>query len=212
MPAKATHYGECQICGSRQLLPDGVLSKHGYTVKWGFFSGVCHGSGYLPFEQSKDQIAAAVAAVETTIAEVEVTIAQLEDINSEVNGKHTAWSNIYHRGGHYAWEQVEVVEFAGTKYESGSTNYCASIKRKLTEEDKRYRLPRTRVDGDSVVESINAYDKSWHLASVRHWVHFLNCKYADSLRKGNDSRRAWVAWQGKRVAEWSVKPLTPRKG
>ena len=65
----ATHFGTCQICGRAQKLPGGKLSKHGYTVQWGFFSGTCPGSDHLPFELSIDLIErfrnnAAEAAVE----------------------------------------------------------------------------------------------------------------------------------------------------
>jgi hypothetical protein len=54
MKTKATHYGTCQLCGSLQKLPDGVLALHGYQVDWNQFHGICHGAGQLPFEQSKD--------------------------------------------------------------------------------------------------------------------------------------------------------------
>ena len=47
---KATHVGECQLCGHIQKLPGGALSIHGYTKRWGFFSGSCPGSRHLPFE------------------------------------------------------------------------------------------------------------------------------------------------------------------
>ena len=54
MKTKATHYGTCQLCGSLQKLPSGVLAIHGYQVAWNQFHGTCHGTGQLPFEQSKD--------------------------------------------------------------------------------------------------------------------------------------------------------------
>ena len=50
---KATHVGECQVCGATQKLPSGMLSLHGYTVQWGFFSGICGGANALPFELDK---------------------------------------------------------------------------------------------------------------------------------------------------------------
>ena len=61
MTNKATHTGTCQICGSRQMLPDGKLAKHGYTVPAGFFQGVCIGSGRRPLELERgfaDDVAA----------------------------------------------------------------------------------------------------------------------------------------------------------
>ena len=54
MKNKSTHYGTCQLCGSSQKLPSGVLAQHGYQIHWHQFSGICKGSGHLPFEQSKD--------------------------------------------------------------------------------------------------------------------------------------------------------------
>jgi hypothetical protein len=51
MASKSTHQGHCQVCGRPQMLPGGKLSKHGYTKRWGFFSGVCSGADHLPFEQ-----------------------------------------------------------------------------------------------------------------------------------------------------------------
>ena len=57
---KATHRGHCQICGAQQKLPGGRLAKHGYSVEWNSFQGVCSGAGYLPFEQDISLIEAAI--------------------------------------------------------------------------------------------------------------------------------------------------------
>ena len=54
MKTKASHYGTCQLCGSLQKLPNGVLASHGYQIEWNQFHGICSGSGRAPFEQSKD--------------------------------------------------------------------------------------------------------------------------------------------------------------
>jgi hypothetical protein len=50
---KATHFGECQICGRKMKAPYGQLSNHGYTVDHGYFNGSCHGSHELPFEKDR---------------------------------------------------------------------------------------------------------------------------------------------------------------
>lgn len=48
---KSTHSGICQVCGRRQHLPAGRLSKHGYQIKQrgmgGYFVGTCRGSDCL---------------------------------------------------------------------------------------------------------------------------------------------------------------------
>jgi hypothetical protein len=64
MKTKATHYGTCQLCGSLQKLPSGVLAIHGYQVDWNQFHGTCSGSGHPPFEQSKDLAAETVRGAE----------------------------------------------------------------------------------------------------------------------------------------------------
>lgn len=73
---KATHSGTCQLCGREQKLPGGRLSLHGYTTRWGFFSGVCPGSTWLPFEVSADRIAIAIEANGQYIARLEVKEAE----------------------------------------------------------------------------------------------------------------------------------------
>lgn len=75
---KATHSGHCQICGAEQKLPVGVLAKHGYTTKWGFFSGTCAGSGYQPFEQATDRILAAIERTEQAVYNFQKVIATLQ--------------------------------------------------------------------------------------------------------------------------------------
>jgi hypothetical protein len=207
MSIKATHKGECQICGHVQKLPGGNLSKHGYTKRWGFFSGVCHGAGYLPFEVSKDQIAGAVVAVESKIAAVESEIADLENILSAVNSGDEAMANEYVGNSRYCWEKVRVINFKVQEYPaSGSceafVTYKADsqiIRKDGYGENAKYFQPR----------DINAYSECFNLSSVRHWVHFLNCKYAKHLRSQNSARRDWVKWQQDRLANWAPKPLTP---
>jgi muconolactone delta-isomerase len=69
MKNKATHIGTCQLCGCTQMLPNGRLAKHGYTVEYGWgFSGTCSGSGQLPFETSKDFVTKMVLDMEKSIA------------------------------------------------------------------------------------------------------------------------------------------------
>jgi len=203
MKNKATHSGECQICGHHQKLPGGSLSKHGYTKRWGFFSGVCSGAGHLPFEVSKDQIAGAVAAVEAKIAEVSAEIAELENLDSSINGSGEAMSNEYLGNSVYGWEKVRVIDFVvGEAYSTGYVPYRAKskiIRKEGYGENAKAFQPR----------DINAYSECFNLSSVRHWVWFLNCKYAKHLRSQNSARRDWVNWQQNRMANWAPKPLTP---
>lgn len=49
---KATHRGTCQVCGRVQAVDPikSLLAKHGYTVDWGYFHGVCRGADIKPLE------------------------------------------------------------------------------------------------------------------------------------------------------------------
>ena len=53
--AKHTHRGICQVCGAQQAVNPGrqALANHGYTVKYGFFNGICSGAGHRPLELEK---------------------------------------------------------------------------------------------------------------------------------------------------------------
>lgn len=74
MSKKATHYGTCQACGAHQKLPNGKLSNHGYTAKYGFHEGTCPGSNMPPYEKSYKYI-------ETCISNA---ISQINDIEEEM--------------------------------------------------------------------------------------------------------------------------------
>jgi hypothetical protein len=55
--------GNCQRCGSLQAVTSGGVAKHGYTVKNGWFEGVCHGNGFPPIQVARDEADRVVAAV-----------------------------------------------------------------------------------------------------------------------------------------------------
>lgn len=76
-PNKATHMGHCQLCGNFQKLPQGALSKHGYTKEWGFFAGTCPGSGWLPFEVSTDRIEQGIIDAELSARRLRHQIAEV---------------------------------------------------------------------------------------------------------------------------------------
>ncbi len=46
--------GNCPLCGAQQaVLKSGRMSKHGYTVKGGWFHGVCDGEHHKPLQQDR---------------------------------------------------------------------------------------------------------------------------------------------------------------
>ena len=66
---KSTHIGTCQLCNAVQKLPGGRLASHGYTIRWGFFAGVCSGSHQLPLEESCDYLRHVRDVVQASIDE-----------------------------------------------------------------------------------------------------------------------------------------------
>lgn len=74
---RATHKGECQLCGRIQLLPKGALSTHGYTTRWGFFSGTCPGSRHQPFELSMSLIEGALIDAQNHVTELSSQVQKL---------------------------------------------------------------------------------------------------------------------------------------
>lgn len=198
---KATHTGECQSCGSRQMLPGGVLAKHGYTTKWGFFSGVCAGSGHGPFETHTDRIAGQVAAVEREVAATAAEVAALKDEASEANNGSSAWVSRYSAYLGYHWVRADIEVSCFTIPASGS------------EPERNVYSAKSRVaDGKS--EKITNYDfGSSSRSDLRYWVHYCNSTYAERhLLKLNASRRDWLKWQAGRLAGWKQRPLADRQG
>lgn len=100
---KSTHRGECQLCGSVQLLPNDLLSIHGYTVKWHMFQGDCRGSREKPYELSCDELKIALITTQESIERIEKAIADLS-----VRTGNTCYHRIY-KDRHYHWVEVEII-------------------------------------------------------------------------------------------------------
>jgi hypothetical protein len=106
MKTKATHSGECQLCGRKQKLPKGHLSLHGYTKEWGFFNGTCTGSRHKPYEESCDQITFRIPHMVQLIADQTQEIEKLTRQTLPVDG---VWVKQYSRKtGRYTWKITEV--------------------------------------------------------------------------------------------------------
>lgn len=73
--------GECTICGRDCAASYGRVSKHGYTVEFGFFSGKCFGSDRAHYgsEEAKLVLADAIQSCEEHLALLPSIIANLEN-------------------------------------------------------------------------------------------------------------------------------------
>lgn len=180
--SKATHSGTCQICGSFQKLPNGVLSKHGYTVQWGFFSGVCSGAAGKPFEKSTDLIEAAVRNVELQIA---ATNEEIETLKTETEN---VWLNVYETSRYskaaYRWVNVNVSELTVKEYDN-FTQY-------FYQNENMPRQDRLGNYGTNTLEEV---------------VKFENARYINHLQRRVKEMQTYVDWQTERVNNWVEKDL-----
>lgn len=190
---KATHIGTCQACGRSQKLPGNLLSKHGYTVDWGFFIGTCPGSNHQPFEVSCDLIKGFIANAE--MQKVEVVRYQAELRQPATVNK--AWVHDYgtpngERKDRYVWRQVELNttthEIDGRKWESYSYKSLSPFAGRVD----FYTYPGPQ----NVLEACT----------------LLSSKRADAMQKDVvDQLNRYIDWQTNRVTTWKPGTLTPVK-
>lgn len=105
---KATHSGSCQWCGRDQKLPGGRLAKHGYTVKWGFFNGVCRGAEELPFEVSCDLVKKAIEWAKVERIGYAEEIARLEKKTDEKKVPYHWYVKSERCRSTYKWIEIDV--------------------------------------------------------------------------------------------------------
>ncbi len=179
---KATHYGTCQACGRVQKLPGpGVLSKHGYNVAHGFFSGVCAGSGELPYELSCEKIKGFIAAAETQISQLRITGTRLEERATEPK----AWVHTYCRNIGYTWTEVTIIESIQTG-SSGSSwaTFHYEFEGKPVRVENYNRL--------SLLDLCTRFNRQFSERTVRSEIAIL---------------RRYMRWQEDRIIRWI--PNTP---
>lgn len=182
---KATHRGRCQACDSKQKLPAGVLALHGYTTRWGFFSGTCPGSGHMPFEQSTDLIARCIAD-----ARREADALRAEADAAEANrDPEKVWVHVYYSGASrgdsgYRWTPTRL-----------------SVDPRLSR--VVYHHPGDARPARS--EPMPVFNGFTVAAAVRYCAD----SRAGYLRTEAAKRDTYADWQAARIADWAPAELTP---
>jgi len=187
MATAATHKGCCQVCGHEQKLPGELLSKHGYTVRWGFFSGTCPGSRHLPFEVSTDLIDGAIASALSQADDLEKQAADLQRPAIEP----MATCRVYRTSQHCQYGEKPGYVWVKGKIE-----------------------PRSPWHGMRfVVITDNGREFYVHAAGYndteRDVATHNNRQYAESLLKRAAQMRDYAAWQEDRIKDWKPQPLRP---
>lgn len=190
---QATHIGECQICGHVQKLPNGFLSLHGYTKKWGFFSGTCNGSRYLPFEQSKDRIQQAVDSVKKSIE------------SAKQNAADILASDAF-----YIWIYVAAT------WQVRQSGYREV---KLTEAEVsldgrfiKFIDPKTGAEAKEQRSSLSVQpdgNGGWRSPEIADFAKESREKKARQIQARIKEMQMYVEWQEKRMADWAPKELKP---
>lgn len=178
---KATHSGHCQLCGRGQMLPNGKLSKHGYTVEWNFFNGVCDGADNQPYEES-------CALLPPVIVSMKAQAARLRAAAKETRAQTASvWVNERiesTRGYGYAatrlWREIPVGEMIELGYDA-----------KWMGKDGKPQSTRTYV----------------HTKVQADVVAYLNEQRATDFERSANQHKTYVEWCEKRVAEWKPAPL-----
>lgn len=195
----ATHIGTCQCCGRSQKLPNGRLSKHGYTVQWGFFSGTCRGAHELPYEQS-------CGLIQRFIDEAKAAIAAIKKRQDELRASTgtKAWFRHYRtsytrgvRSGYY-WEEGQVsVEIKTIDPKNG---------------DKPFSYPVVSIDIGSEKVDLSRHAAEYaHAKTAEEAAKILNGLRADALDKDIANLEGYISWQTPRVTDWKPGKLTPVK-
>ncbi len=183
---KADFFGSCQWCGATQKLPGGSLVKHGYTVKWGFFSGICRGSSFLPYEKSCDLVKKSIAEVTEQIKDTQKTVtAVLKATSSQVIANIRTEGTADRRMG-YHWTKGEVIrvkDHLGLKYH----NY---------------------VRNQEEIYEFNFYDFDY-AKTIPLGVKAINESYAEHLKSVIKEMKEYIDFQTKRVEAWVQKDLHP---
>jgi hypothetical protein len=72
--------GTCAVCSRNVKLDKGQhIVAHGYTIRWGFQSGNCHGVGFKAVELSSEGIVSWKGVLETALTHAEENIQSLRD-------------------------------------------------------------------------------------------------------------------------------------
>lgn len=156
---KATHVGTCQWCGREQKLPGGVLAKHGYTTRWGFFQGVCRGSDHDPFEQSCELVKSSIEWAKVELAS-KLKFAELLENCTDAD---RFWYFDYREQRNGAWVLKDIkVDDAGRFYISDRWNhkhyafeYSCSTALEWAQMMNRSRASKVRQEAKRIEEYIS---------------------------------------------------------
>lgn len=189
--SKATHKGECQICGKVQKLPQGRLANHGYTVEWGMFQGTCPGSLALPYEQSCDLLKDRLLLIEQKLKRIRQYHQNLLQPATEPCG----YVEVYFSDARvYGWVEAHLTEVQETNESNGYSWREVFATYKEGSQEKKQKL--------------NLDFETQQQLNLLEIATSLNRKYAQEYQKQLNIMSNYLKWCQNRVNKWEVKELT----
>ena len=188
---RATHKGECQVCGRTQKLPREILAKHGYTVDWGFFNGTCWGAGYLPLERDNSLLAKAIewAEAQHTAISEKITTLLADEQPTKV------WATYYERRGRgyvSMWmDTADIVEAEARSTWSG-----------------HWGIPIVSGSRTPEFASLGYKQSGGRSRTAIQAAYEANSKHVERELVPERSRiKSYIAWQERRNRDWELKLL-----
>lgn len=206
MAMPATHRGHCQLCGALHKLPKGRLSTHGYTVAHGYFSGICRGTGALPFEQSFGLV---LDEIETARVQLLHVQAFVDELRQPATADTLMWVRTHVKASfagraHYIWEPVTLhatLDMSEPEYPRMQYRYVAHGGVEVGDY-------RSGFHGVEFYDMPDATVEQRRLATIDKF----NQIYAHWFDHETESLRRYIAWQRERVQNWKAAPLLPVDG
>ncbi len=185
MKAKSSHRGHCQVCGSKQKLPAGLLSLHGYTTRWGFFSGICNGANHLPFEQDTSLIEGMIAWANREAARLRSEADQVREERDPEKAWYHHYVSASVRGEYSGYQWIQTRIFKGERSE---------LMFDAPAENGQPARPKSLRSGFGLVEE---------------YVRESNGRRSGYLEREAGERDKYAAWQAARIKDWKPAELEP---
>lgn len=133
MKTTHTHRGHCQACGRVQAVDtaNNLLAKHGYTVDFGYFNGVCTGSDRQPLEVDK-------SFTEQTIVELSDWVEKKRVLLAEAQDNKVTFSHYSLRSNKYGDTEFEIVSFSMNHVEDEQYTVVAYTEDSLKKHIEQY--------------------------------------------------------------------------
>ena len=156
--AKMQLRGHCQVCGNEQAVVRGNMSKHGYSIVHGWFSGVCHGQHHQPIEVSRVYTDHVIARITEDCIELKSRISDL--LSGAIKPDTLQFSKYENR----KWVEINVPvsELSPVQYREGFNRLVGRLEQRISNGQRHIALMTELADkfhGKPLIEVDTQADK-----------------------------------------------------